>query len=950
MKPVVCSVFFIVIIAIHLQAQRFGGNSPAVKWKQVNTSVAKIIYPEGMDSFAIRVANIVERLNDITLPTIGEQQKKISIVLHPNTIISNGYVGLGPFRSEFYLTPDQNSFELGSIRWQDMLAIHEYRHVQQYSNFNVGLSKAFHTLFGQNGQALANAITVPNWFFEGDAVFQETLVSQQGRGRLPFFYNDYRSLWLANKTYSYMKLRNGSLRDFTPDHYRLGYMLVAYGREKYGDDFWKKVTHDAAAFKGLFYPFQKAVKQYSGKSFKTFTKEAVTYFKNQSTLHSEPQVKEQPTNQSTARPLPRHFTGDQQFPSYSEDESIVYVNSSYKEIPAFILKKGTEERKIRVKDVSIDNQFSYGNGRIVYASYRPATRWGWNDYNELQVLDVTTGNQKTITHHSKYFSPGISKDGKKIVAVYSQPGEKTRLHLLDADNGTVISELPNKEDLFYTYPEFISDTQVITAARMPSGQMAMVLVNTKDGSTNYLTPASYRVMGSPVVQHDTIYFTAAGKQYDELFALTTTDKKIFRLAVPANGIGVYQPAVGNNSIVFTSFTANGYRLQESGKSSITWEEVAGSEWGEPAGDFGINLTKNKAAGLLASVPSQKFSSEKYPQTAGLFNFHSIYPYVDDPNYTLSVVGNNVLNTMESELFFTYNRNEQYKQVGFNGTYGGLYPYLSVGVNYTIDRKDFIDASHPNPVYWNEGQANIGLSIPLNLSKGKNITGLTFGADYVLKNVRYKGYYKDSFNNFNLAYINSYISFSNQIQQARQQIYPHLAQSVYINYRNAIQKVEANQFLASGSFYWPGLFATHSFVVNLAYQHRDTLNQYRFSNSFPFSRGYESPNLRNMYKWGVNYHLPLAYPDWGFGGMVYFQRIRANLFYDYTVGTVAYNNGARLETDFRSTGAEIFFDTKWWNQLPVNFGFRYSHLLDRDLFGGTGAERFEFVLPVNLFQR
>ena len=61
---------------------------------------------------------------------------------------------------------------------------------------------------------------------------------------------------------------------------RLGYLLVAYGREKYGDEFWKNVTHDAAAFKGLFYPFQQAIKKYSGKNFVEFRNDALQYFKN----------------------------------------------------------------------------------------------------------------------------------------------------------------------------------------------------------------------------------------------------------------------------------------------------------------------------------------------------------------------------------------------------------------------------------------------------------------------------------------------------------------------------------------------------------------------------------------------------------------------------------------------------------------------------------------------
>jgi hypothetical protein len=147
---------------------------------------------------------------------------------------------LAPFRSEFFLTPEQNSFDIGSLPWPQQLAIHEFRHVQQYNNFNVGFRVFLHILFGEGGQALGNDLSVPNWFFEGDAVFNETHVSEQGRGALPYFFNGYRALWAADKNYSYMKLRNGSYRDFTPDHYPLGYMLVSYGREKYGDEHLEK--------------------------------------------------------------------------------------------------------------------------------------------------------------------------------------------------------------------------------------------------------------------------------------------------------------------------------------------------------------------------------------------------------------------------------------------------------------------------------------------------------------------------------------------------------------------------------------------------------------------------------------------------------------------------------------------------------------------------------------
>jgi hypothetical protein len=138
------------------------------------------------------------------------------------------------------------------------------------------------------------------------------------------------------------------------------------------------------------------------------------------------------------------------------------------------------------------------------------------------------------------------------------------------------------------------------------------------------------------------------------------------------------------------------------------------------------------------------------------------------------------------------------------------------------------------------------------------------------------------------------------------------------------------------------------VLSGAYQSRDTARQYLFSNSFPLSRGYPDANFPRMWKWSVNYHLPIVLPDWGFAQLVYFMRVRANLFYDQS-----YLKSLRtgVTNGLASAGMEIYFDTKWWNQQPVSFGFRYSRLLDTDAYASPpNANQFEFVLPVNLIPR
>lgn len=917
------------------KAQEFGGNPPSIKWKQVNTPAAKVIFPAGMDTDGIRVADIVQRMNRAIQPTIGYKQKQVSILLQNQTTISNAYVGLAPFRSEFYLTPEQNSFELGSLPWTDQLAIHEFRHVQQYNNFDVGLSHFFRILFGEGGQGLANAAAIPNWFFEGDAVFNETHVSEQGRGRLPSFLNGYRALWDAGKDYSWMKLRNGSLVDYTPNWYPTGYMLVAYGREKYGDDFWKKVTHDAAAYKGLFYPLRIAIKKYSGEDFTKFRWNALDYFKTQ----FKNDEADKPINKN------QHFIADQEYPAYVNDNTVIYVKSTYNHIPAFVINANGKEKKISTRSLSLDNYFAYHDGKIIYASYRPDLRWTYRDYSELYLLDVETGLERQITFRSKYFSPDFSKDGTQLIAVQVGPSGKSELHLLSASTGKLIAVVPNKANLFFTYPKFYNDNQLIAAVRNKEGKMSMALIDIKTGNTKYLLPFSFQPIGFPVVNKDMIYFTATSGISDRLFVLSPADGKLLEMQ-DNNTSNKYEPTVSGNKLAWVQQTAFGYQLNQADKSAVKWNDVPSGKLPGGLPDYNVSaLKRDTSTDLLAKIIDEPLAVTKYNKGYHLFNFHSLVPDFSDPNYTLSLIGENVLNTFQSQLSFTYNRDEGYKRFGYDAIYGALFPYLYTGANYTIDRRGLYKG---NNIYWNETNVHAGLQFPLNLSRGKHASSIDFGSDINYSSINFQSPFNTMFKDKNYTYLNNYVTFSSHSQQALQNIYPRFGQTISLNYKSATSNLNAQQFLAEGTFYLPGILVNHNLVINVAHQDRNKDNEISYSNDFPFSRGYTAENLYSMNKAGVNYHFPITYPDAGIANTIYFLRIRGNLFYDYTHVNDFYANGSLFKADFRSTGAEVFFDTKFFNEESITFGFRYSYLVDRDLFGGTGRNRFEIVLPVSFF--
>ncbi len=933
----------ILLFPLFTNAQSFGGNPATTKWQQLNSSNSRIIFPKELDSQARRIQHIATILDSTTLHTIGSNKRKWTIVLQNQTTVPNAYVRMAPVMSEFYLTPDQDNFSSGSIRWDDNLIVHEDRHIQQFSNFNKGLTKVFSFLLGQEGQLLANGIAIPDYFFEGDAVWQETLVTAQGRGRMPSFFNGMKSLWLQDKKYSWMKLRSGSLKSYLPDHYETGYMLVAYGAEKYGADFWKKVTEDAVRFKGLFYAFNNAIEKYSGEKYTKFCSNALLHFKALTLVDNS--QKETPDYMT---PVQKNNISSYVSPAFVGKDSLLVTKRSYREVNSFYLLVNGKEIKLRIKDYGLDDYFSYRNGKVVYAAYRSDALRGNRDYSEIRLLDIYTNKQRRITLKTKYFSPDINEAGTEIIAVTVNPNGTNFIHRINAVTGGIILEVPNPTNYFFTQTKYINSDEAVSAARHPDGTMALVKINLNTGLTETLTPFSYQVLGYPIVKNDTVYYsmmsnkTESNKQIsaDNVFALDLKSGRIYQLTNNVNGI--YQPMVNETGdLITSSFTADGYRLQKTNSAKLLWTNT--TQLSKQTPDINPMSSKTKNILMLPGISDTTIVVSPYKKSFRLFNFHSARPNISATEYGYTFYGDNTLSSFSNNIHYVYNRNEQSSSIGYNLVYAGAFPFFTAGLEYTYNRN--IDTAFNKGINFNAAKANIGFYVPLKFVGGRNFKNLSFGASYYLEQLPYISIGKNVLNNTSFKYSNAFIAFSNSSRQAIQHIHPRWAQSFYFNYRKGFNYYKTGKLTGNTAFYFPGLSVNHSLVINAAFQIRDTLPDF-FSNNFSYARGYEALNTRRMMKLGANYHFPLFYPDWGFGNIVYFQRIRANAFFDFNIARARFN-GKLDNIKNRSTGAEIYFDTKVWNALPASIGIRYSHLLDTDLQNPKASGRWEIVLPINL---
>ncbi|HUP14350.1 MAG TPA: hypothetical protein VM187_19140, partial [Niastella sp.] len=371
----------------------------------------------------------------------------------------------------------------------------------------------------------------------------------------------------------------------------------------------------------------------------------------------------------------------------------------------------------------------------------------------------------------------------------------------------------------------------------------------------------------------------------------------------------------------------GMQLQRQALQQLLWKEIDLKSIGAGA-VYPVALDPEN----VLVQDSRRFNVKPYSKTTGIINFHSWDPGVN-------LYSNNILNTLAASIYYYYNGSEKSHTTGIRATYGGFFPVLNASLENTFNRH--IKRSDSTTITANESEAALGYNIPLNFTRGSTTKLLNFGTSFVYNQFWPVGISKNDAAKEQSQYLYHFINWAQQRQRARQHIYPKLGYTATLQYRDRLD-TKGYQALGRAAVYLPSFATNHSVVLTGTIQQVDTGNVL-FSNRFSVARGYPDYYYARMWNASFNYHMPLLYPDWGFANLFYILRVRSNFFFDYSkVDSKIIPNVNTL----RSTGTELFFDTKWWNQLPLSFGVRYSYLLDKN-FAPSSHHVFEFIVPLDV---
>ncbi len=924
-----------VLLGFYIVSQSYAQeNPPMLNWYEINSEHARVIYPQELENQAQRVANLIDYLHDKQTKTMHADLSKLSVLLFNQTTTTNGYAALMPRHSGWYVTPSQSVNLIGSEDWFQTLVSHEYRHITQFDKSTQNFTKLLKFLLGDIGVALG-MYSYPSWFFEGDAIMAETAFGAGGRGRMPSFEMPVRTMSLNGISHPYSLAKFGTYKTYYPNHYYLGWLLVAYGREHYGADVWDKTLTATSKFPLLPWSFSRGLRKTTGLNEKKFYNEAMTYY--DSVWHSE-QEKFHPTElkllNDTA--LKKSYTRFSQA-TYLENGEILVKKSDMDEINHLVLIKNNGE-ETPLFDINTD-YFSASKYRVVWATEVPDSRWALQSYSDLYCFDILTHTKKRLTFNQKYFAPALSRDATKIALVEYLPNMKSNLVIISSETGLVMNRFENTENYFLRTPRWSSDGKRLVYTATGAEGISLYILDIEAKTVSKLTEFEHRIIGNPMFYENSIVFNSDFEGRDNVYKIDIETKNVTRLITAK--YGVFLTDVKDDKLLLQTYSASGYDIAE---YDLNLFEDSIIEYLESDISKRAQVFQNQEQGYNIfqpdSVPSATFISRPYRHCRDVVKIHSWSLYSEfESDLGIQVMSDNYLKTASGIGYLGYDKNSKLPVGSLTARFSKYYPVFDISTGYIGRKGEYEIEDSSQTLFWNEKYANISVSIPLDLSREVYHRAFTAKTDFDFRHISNK----PNIRNLNEFPANQWftttglsVEFYNLKHRAVRDIAPKFGQYIYLGYRTLLpdSELSGNRFAAYSSIYFPGFGRNHSLnfrggyeyqagISNFAHNYSDV---YIFPSIFEQARGHESLIFGRYLKLSTDYTFPLWYADFGKHNLLYFKQFKSRLFFDSEYGGRPVSNGYYIAPRF-STGIELFAELYIFGlNYPVEIGARMAYPL------------------------
>lgn len=897
-------------------------NPLSVKWRQINISGFKIIYPTELEKEAQRMGNTLPLIYPFVGNSLNQRKTTLPLVLQNRGTLANGFVQLAPKKSQFYTTPPQ---QFDSQDWLNNLAVHELRHVAQFDKLTGG--KGSEIYFAYLG------ISIPTWFFEGDAVSIETSLTHAGRGRQPSWIMPFRTSLLNDKNFSYSKAYFGSSKDQTPGYYQLGYLLTSQLRKEFGKNTVDNLLSNIQQRPLRLYPFSRSLKKITGKNTNQWYKHSVEQFKNDWLVQDKANESERyiPLNQKSK------FATSYFLPTALKEGRILTLKQSKALPPTFVLiDRNKNEKKLFAIAYQEQPWFTYANDILIWDEIRFDPRYKQRSYSVICVYNFITKQKTQLTFKTRLFSPSLSADGKKLIAVQIDLGNQANLVELDPKSGNIINTYPNKEGLILQTPALNNDGSKLTWVSV-NEQGKALWIKEGDELPRKIISETQQQLSRPIFNGDQIIFNGHLNGIDNIFDVDPQSLKISALSASKYGAFNASLTGDGSGVLFNDYNLMGYDIVQ---ASINLKEIQKNGFVY----FGKEAeAQEQIDNIFKEIPSKTLESKPYHPLAHLFNFHSLSPTIDDLDRPgLQLKSNDLLSTFDFYTGLAYDGDLRKLEYNAGFTYKALYPIFSAAYK-NRPRTTFYklkNATQLTQAKWRENYININASLPLSINSfNHNYSFIAdIGTSYTQRNLSEAD--SKVINSTVLFPMNYRLGFTHTIRTAERDIAPKFAQTISLKYFHQPfdSRFKGKLFAFESSLYFPGITKNHTFSIGVNYQNATgVLNA---NTEIATVYGYAQIKAKNKLQNSLllNYRFPIAFPDAEIGPLAYIRNIRGGFFSHYE-NIIKQTNLGQPKTfglELRSSmnllryqpivdlGARVIFVNQTYKQNPIlEVIFNYS---------------------------
>jgi hypothetical protein len=944
------TIILLLFLSAGLKAQfyEYGQDAGRLKWYQFQTPNYTVIHPGGVDSLAHAFALRLEHFYPHLGASLDHKHSHMPVVIHNESSFSNGVFVWAPKRLEIFTNPDPNGYYQD---WLTQLTLHEGRHAVQIDKLNQGITKGLSYLGGEQVVG-AMAVFLPYWYLEGDAVDSETRLSRTGRGRQPSFEMGLKAQMLeANKIWSFSKATMGSYKNYIPNHYRLGYLMVRHGRRTYGDQFWIDFQQYAARKPFLLNPTYFSMKKYGLRSKKQFYQEALSSYRKHWTKMAEDRTLT-PLTDWSSHPK-RHYTS-YTFPHQVSASMMFALKTGIDQIPEFIyLGDKGQEKSIYRPGFLNSGRVSYSGNYVVWDEFVPDIRWSNRNYSVIRRLDLGTGVVENLGKKTRYYSPALSNDGQRVAAIEQSDTHSFNLVILQHD-GSLERKIPFAGNRFLQQPAWTdTDSAVVVVVSTDSGKSLYSYSIGTDRWTS-LFDAGADDISIPVVKGGKTYFSATFSGIDNIYCYDADKKQVYQ--VTSAPFGAFHPQLSADGLTlfYSNYTSSGYKAASLDLEHGLWTPL------DEAMDHSeqIDYVQTEAEQLLLNQPEEgdtlELNSRRYRKMFHLFNVHSWLPlYIDYLNPELelnpeqlpvspgiSLVSQNLLSTAVSQVGYEYR--DGYHMFHSGIKLKGRYPVLNLYFDY---------GGEPHVLLLAEGDSALSLPpdlgftaqtyVPLRLNTGKYLSLIQPRIDY-----RYRRdiQYDEDLGSYRTGAHYLYYSLyaTSYLRKGAKEILPRVGYSVNAGYYHAPfnHQVFGSVVIGGLTVYLPGPLKhqTVRLSVNHQKQYPLDMSQPAFINLISPPRGIHGVFGEILTRYSADWVFPILYPDLEIGPLLYLKRIRGAAWTDYMTGTnvLVHEPNTHYENRvYQTVGIDLVADMNLLRiPFPLSLGGR---IIYEPATGGVGFE-------------